>query len=257
MSRQHTPPVKLGAHTKQFVKGSVDAVIPLISKLRPTKEMNNSLWKKLLGEEAPTVRSNPLNRDDQHVMKLFWAFSEIHGCIERLRHCETYVSRFPFSGSRVSRGAYLQFVVEGHLHEIYILRTRLEKLATTVARLFKGDSDVRRIAATAVAIKKFLQESLSGLTRTRGAHVHEWRYSNDDIDRLELIRTLRRPKLSRFSKTLIPLQRLAAEESHERLLRQARRWNGRVSKVMEEVFRVLNPIIFDEDHKTFRMPRRG
>ena len=76
--------------------------------------------KKLLGEKALTVRPESLGREDQHVMKLFWAFSEIHRCIERLRHCETYVRKFPFSGTRVSRGAYLQFVVEGHLHEIYI-----------------------------------------------------------------------------------------------------------------------------------------
>lgn len=247
--------MKLGPHTKQFTTGSVDAVVPLISsKLKPTKEMNDSMMKKLLGEQAPTLRPEPLGREDQHVMKLFWAFSEIHGCIERLRHCETYVRKFPFSGTRVSRGAYLQFVVEGHLHEIYILRTRIEKLATLIARLFKKDRDAKRIATTTDAIKTFVEKSLEGLSRTRGSHVHEWRYSNDDIDRLELIRTLRRGKLSPFSKTLLPLQRLAAEESHERLLAQARRWNGRVSKVLEEVFRVANPIIFNKDMKTFRMP---
>jgi hypothetical protein len=250
--------VKLGPHTKSFIKGSVDAVIPLIStKLTPTKEMNDSVLKKLLGEKPPAFKPEPLNREDQHVMKLFWAFSEIHGCIERLRHCETYVRSFPFSGTRVSRGAYLQFVVEGHLHEIYILRTRLEKLATAVARLFKSDQDAKRIGVTTGAVKTFLETSLEGLSRTRGSHVHEWRYSNEDIDRLELIRTLRRGKLSPFTKTLIPLQRLAAEESHERLLEQARRWNKRVSKVLEEVFRVLNPIVFNADMKTFRSPKRG
>jgi hypothetical protein len=137
------------------------------------------------------------------------------------------------------------------------LRTRLEKLATLIARLFKRDGDARRIAATADAIKTFVEKSLEALSRARGSHVHEWRYSNDDIDRLELIRTLRRGKLSPISKTLLPLQRLAADESRERLLAQARRWNGRVSRVLEEVFRVANPLIFNSDMKTFRMPRSG
>jgi len=186
--------VELGPQITGFLMGAIDAVILVMSKYRPAKELKDSVWEILLGEPSDMAKPAPLSGEDQHVMKLFWAFTEIHGSIERLKDCETYVSKFPFSRTRVSRSAYLQFVVEGHLHEIYLLRERLVKLAKTAAKLFKRDKKAKQIARSADILVTFVTQGLSGVINVRGAHVHEWRYSHDDIDRLELISTLRKPR---------------------------------------------------------------
>jgi hypothetical protein len=235
------------------VKGALDAAVPLISKVKPSPEINDSIWKKLAGEPVADPVPAPISAEEKHVMRLFWVFTEIHGCVERLKDCEIYVHRFPFGRSRVTRPAYLQFVVEGHLHEIYLLRERLEILAKTVARLFKRDKSAKQIAKVADILVKFVTQSLSGFTNVRGAHVHQWRYTHQDIERLNLIATLRKAKRSPFSRPLLPLERIAIEETHARLRKQAKTWNQRVSHVMEKFFKHLNPVILD-GNKEMKLP---
>lgn len=248
--------MKIGPNTSVFVKGALDATVPIISKVKPNPAINDSIWKKLAGEPATDPVPAPISAEEKHVMRLFWVFTEIYGCIERLKDCEIYVHKFPFGRSRVTRAAYLQFVVEGHLHEIYLLRERLEILAKTVARLFKRDKGAKQIAEVADVLVKFVAQSLSGFTNVRGAHVHQWRYTHQDIERLTLIATLRKPKHSPFSRSLLPLERIAVEETHARLRKQAKTWNQRVSQVMEKFFKHLNPIIFDENSK-MKLPGKG
>lgn len=248
--------MKLGPHTQRFLGGAVDAAVAVITaNLNPTKEMNDDVWKKLMGEPASSsFVPAPLSAADQYTMKMFWAFTEIHSCIERLKDCETYVRKFPFARTRVTRASYLQFVVEGHLHEIYLLRERLAKLAKLVARQFKRDRNAQQIRKTMDALAKLVTNALSDFTNTRGVHVHQWRYSHKDIDRLQLISTLRKPKGSQFSRSLKPLERHANLESHARLRRQAADWNRVVSSVLEKFFGRFGPLVLAQDGSSYVIP---
>ena len=187
-------------------------------------------------------------------MKVFRAMTEISACIDRLKDCETYVSRFPFSRTRVTRAAYLQFVVEGHLHEIYLLKERLVKLTKIISRQFKKDKGAGQVARSMEALSKFVVKALDGFTNVRGAHVHQWRYSHKDIDRLQLINTLRKPKGSPFSQSLKSLERIANQDSHGRLRKQTVSWNRALSKFLEEFFKVLNSIVLAPDGKSLIVP---
>ncbi len=248
--------MKLGPNTTAFVEGTLDAAVPLISTVKPTDQINDSIWKKLVGEPSEYPKPKAISPEEQHVMKLFWVFTEIHSCIERLKDCETYVNRFPFGRTRVSRASYLQFVVEGHLHEIYVLRERLEKLAKVVARSFKRDRNAKRIARAADVLVEFVTQALSGFTNVRGVHVHQWRYTHQDIERLQLIATLRTPKRSPFARSLLRLEGVATAETHSRLRKQSRIWNRMVSEIVEEFFKHLNPMVLREDGKTFILPKK-
>jgi hypothetical protein len=199
----------------------------------------------LLAEPEPAQRDLPkLSRDEYFTLKLVRAYGEVFSCTERLRDCETYISRYPFRGTRVTRAAYLQMVVELHLHEVYILQERLMTWFKQIERAYKSDT---RAAAVRDAIRSLSTEvaaTLGDLVRLRGGHVHQERHDHTDIARLRLIDLLALSRDPRMKQTMRQLRKIAVTESHERLKEQARRWNTKVSVLLERVFQVMTRLLF-------------
>src|SRR5207253_897042 len=68
--------------------------------------------------------------------KLFYGFTEIAGSLDTLEDIEVFIGRFPFRGTRITKERYLQFHVECHLAEIYLLRERLRSYLTLLERQY-------------------------------------------------------------------------------------------------------------------------
>jgi hypothetical protein len=218
------------------------------------KEVGERLMKSLHGEPVAPPKQPKLTRDEHFTVKLFRGFTEIHACIERLKDCETYIGRFPFKGTRVSRAAYLQHVVETHLHELYILRERLIGYATLIRRQYRHDRNAQLVDEVTTLLEEYVSTAFAGFTRVRGSHVHQFRHSNDDIERLELLALLQKGGDKHFSNAIRILGRTAIPETHMRLKAQAKKWNSSASKALEEYFKALLPLVFTADAKAFRYP---
>ena len=226
----------------------------MIKELGPTEELNENLQRTILGEPETPYEPGPMTRDQQFAVKMFREFAEIHTCIERLKDFETYVSRFPFARTRITRDAYLQMVVEAHLHELYLLRERLISLAKRIARAYKKDAESKRIARIANALEEFVLKALGSFTTVRGNHVHVRRYTHADIDRLRLISILQKGPDSDFTKAIRHFKRIATTESHNRLKIQARKWNKTAAIVLEEYCKVANSLLFVDGTQSIRYP---
>jgi len=210
--------------------------------------------KNLHGEAQDPPQHPKLTRDEHFAIKLFRGFTEINACIERLKDCETYISRFPFKGTRVSRAAYLQHVVETHLHELYILRERLMAYAIHIRRLYRRDTNAAVVAEITSLLEQYVSTAFASFTSVRGSHVHQSRYANDDIERLELIAILQHGQDKQFGNAIRILGRTAISETQTKLKEQAKKWNSTVAKVLEEYFKVLLQLVFTSDAKSFRYP---
>jgi hypothetical protein len=250
--------VVLGKNTKQFLKVIFALVGPMLVKFSQGQAKENlgaSLMKSLEGVSPDIPEPLPMTQDQRLTMKIFRHFTEIHSCLERLKDFETYISRFPFQKTRVSRHAYLQFIVEAHLNEIYILRERLVAFSKLIDRAYRKDVEAKKYASYAAVMEKYVVDSLSGFARVRGAHIHARRYSHDDIDRLGLIAILEQSSDKQFKTAIRALKRMAVVDSHERLTEQTRKWNKTASKVVDEYCKAALPLLFDETRKSVRYPK--
>lgn len=244
--------------TKVFLSSMTDSIVPIVRRMNDagSDDAGASLMASLFGEPEPKRKAGQpkLSRDEHFATKMFRSFREIHTCIERLKDCQTYVSRFPFNGTRVTRSAYLQCMVEVHLHEIYTLHERLQAWLTQIARAYKSDTRGPAVKKLTDLLSARTTEMLRPLLGVRGQHVHEWRYHNPDISRLELIDLLASSPSDDFSKAIKILRRSATNETHRRLKRQAQTWNSLTFELLELVLSHLSQVLFSNDGKSFLYP---
>ena len=73
---------------------------------------------------------------------------------------------------------------QAFLNEFYILQQRLLRLLAFIERNHRGDARLDHIKDVALVLRNFVTESMKKGVAIRGRHVHEWRLSDNDHDRL-------------------------------------------------------------------------
>ena len=204
--------------------------------------------------DGPRQLSRPTNARQQYFWRLFQGFIEISKSLETLKDLGVYIRRFPFQNTRISRERYLQFHVEAHYSEMYILRDRLTRYAKLVERQFRKDSRVSDVPRRCQALNDSITKSLNGVVDIRRRHVHEARFSDDGIDRLGTITLLSQGK-DKFSKLM---QQYYSDE----FSRIRKRWRDVMKKNLDAIrvlldafFEIIYLIVFDEQTKTLRYPK--
>jgi hypothetical protein len=235
----------------------MQAVSPILA--RATKEEHADVGARLMdtlhGRKQEPFGSGPkLSRDEHFATRMFRHFSEIRKCVERLRDIETLISHYSFSGTRVTRAAYLQFVIEGQLHELYVLQERLLSWLTAIEKAYKSDQRSKSISSATRALRDALRAAFKPLINVRGHHVHEFRYDNSDIGRLELIDLLSQSQDKQFVSAIRFLRKHATQATHTRLKQQTREWNKVAASAVEAVHEVLYGYLFHPGGGAFDFP---
>ena len=154
-------------------------------------ELNEVVLNSIFGREGPRVVSTEPSELMSFVAnKLFRGISEIHSSRRCLANIPIYIRRAPYTKLGVSRVDYLQYNIEGFFHEIYIFKERLETYSKVVERAWKGSGNRKEIEQKMNEARTISSRALSRIGRTRGAHVHRFRYSDDDTDRLGTLELL-------------------------------------------------------------------
>lgn len=84
--------------------------------------------------------------------------------------------------------------------------------------------------------------------------MHQRRHDNSEIERLELIDSLKRARDPALKKLIQELKKSAVSDTHQRLRQQVREMNDGASQVVGHCLDTLGKIIFSSDYKTFRCP---
>lgn len=245
---------------KIFTEAILDVASPIIIGVAESGKSDMAAGQNMLnllyGESDKNVKVKPaqLSPEEKLLVRFFYANTEIHNAIERLKDCETYISRFPFQKTRVTRPAYLRFIVEGQLHEIYLLKERLVSFVKLVKKAYRKDRSGQQIDAVTSALIKVIEQSFESAVSVRGSHVHKRRYDNSEIERLELIDLLKRANDPGFRKVIQGLKKSAVSDTHLRLKQHIREINNSASKVVGLCLDEIGTIIFTSDYKSFSRP---
>ena len=136
-------------------------------------------WKKRKAGESHELPTDGAFSD------VFHGFTEIGSALETLALTEELLSLAPPRSKRVDKDNYIKFLVGSYLQEMYILEQRLTAYATKLSRLYRN----RSLPGT---VKRVVYEPLEGLINTRGAHVHQRRFSDERLDSVSTLALFRR-----------------------------------------------------------------
>lgn len=211
-----------------------------------------TIKNQLLNLDGPRHLNRKLGAQEQFLNKVFNGFVEIANSLETLEDIAFYMSRFPFQQTRITRERYLQFHVESYLSEIYLLRERLNPYITRLERAYKHHPNMQKQCET---LTSAITKSLESIINTRGKHVHEIRFSDNEISHLSTIAQFSRVSDNEFKNLLEGYYR----EEH---IRVRKIWRNRVKsnnkairELLDVVFNSLFPIVFDENTSTLRYPQ--
>ena len=152
--------------------------------LKNNPEYHEAFKNNILGLKGPKQLKRKQTPSEIFFSKLYNGFREISDSYYCLLDIETYIGRFPYGNTKISKTRHLAYHMENYLNEIYILKERLNSYFTTIGRIYRKDERHQKILKTTKPLFSFVKNALKGIIDTRGVHVHRTRFSDEDLDRL-------------------------------------------------------------------------
>ena len=189
------------------------------------------------------------------IAKHFRSYLEINRSIQTLEDIEFYVRRFPFQKTHIKCESYLQFHIECYFSELYILRERLTTYFKLVQRLYRKEPKIQEVNKICTAAQDAVDDALRGVTTVRSSHVHQERFTDKEIERLDILALLANAPDQQLSE-------VAANYYKEVYRAIKKKWStriktdiGSIKKLLDVVFGALHPIIFDEPTGNIHLPK--
>jgi hypothetical protein len=143
----------------------------------------DEVHKHIFETGPPTPPEKRTGRVNYHQL-LTYHVSEIQTTLETMRDIEFYMGRFPYSEAKVAKYRHLIFHAQAFINELYILQERLLGFLKFVERQHRKDPRLDYIKDVCEVLRGFVTNSMKSGIAIRGRHVHEWRLSDNDHDRL-------------------------------------------------------------------------
>jgi hypothetical protein len=233
-----------GRFQKALLEAAQQHFTPLMEEHR--EELSETIENHLFELEGPRQLNRQLGVRDQYFGKLFRGFLEISKSIETLEDISYYIRRFPFTGTRITPERYLQFHVESHFAEVYVLRERLSRYVTLFERQFRRDPNLANVEARCNALKEGIATALQGVVALRGQHIHEFRFTDDGIDRLGSIALLSKGSNDEFSTLMKHYYREQRREVKRTWASRTKTNLEAIKQLLDVFFDALYPIAFDQ-----------
>ncbi|MDP9315940.1 MAG: hypothetical protein M3R24_34645 [Chloroflexota bacterium] len=206
-------------------------------------ELEEVIGNHLFDDEGSITLSRQPSSDEKFYGMLLSGFSEIASSYESLQDIEIYVTRFPFSNSRVSKARYLRFVVEAYLHEVYILQQRLSSYLKTVQRQYRKHKNSEKIKDITEGLGNLVTKPLEGITRVRGTHVHQSRYTNRKLDKLKAIELVLSIEVDNLLMSFYEIEYRKTRKEWKTTIKVA---NENIRDLLDNYFDVLYSVVFTE-----------
>jgi hypothetical protein len=202
----------------------------------------------LIDGEHMQPQHRSFTAEDRYKWLLFNGFTEISTSFDTLRDIETLVSSVTSRSSKIARARLLKYHVHNYLNENYILKLRLERYPVTLLRASRRWPKDRHMI---VPIQKAVSGSFANIVATRGRHVHDIRFSDDDLDRLSMLEHISDEDTSELAEAMTQLFKADFVVCRGRWLDRIRSNNNGIEEFLGLYFTKLYPFFFDKSGKLF------
>jgi len=224
----------------------IDAAIsPILLRLFKSGELNIKLKIDRSAGKIPwPIESHcKLTREEQYVQRLCSLTMEVIGSYEALRGVEVYLSRLPFTRAGIVPSKYIRFQIESFFNEMYILYERMKKFTVKIGREFRKDPGAAPVDERVKYVLGEINRIFESLLQLRGKHVHEERYDDAELNRLEVLEMLAKKDRNTFE----PHMRRATRAAHANALKFVKDTNAGLSARLDRFFEHFEGLLFKKD----------
>jgi hypothetical protein len=181
------------SESRQRVREKVFAAVASdAERARPSGVVRKNIAKSLarlddmdlFARDEDSELEQPSALAEEKKYHFIMSFLEVEGTLQRMNDLEYYFRRYPFAGTPVTKIDHIRISIEIYLNEIYIYRCRIKNLLNSTQ-----DACGSKIETFWRAFKQ-IDGGLKDVTRTRNWNVHNRRFSDDDINLLDLLNLL-------------------------------------------------------------------
>jgi len=237
----------INRYTALMINNSVSKLNKEVNK--NSKELNKIYKNVLLDRKGPRALSGyKLDKEEYFIAnKLFRPYMEIMNSFESIQNIPIYISSFPFTSKGISKNNYLKYHIENYLQELYIMQQRLITYLKVIDRAYLKTERSDIVHGKIVILTKVVNNTFDQYSKARGSHVHELRYSDNDIDRLSLFDLLSRSEDTDFSNTMNLGYKLAYKEIRKKWVKKIEDDSNGIIKLLDVYLNVLYKLITKKD----------
>jgi hypothetical protein len=203
------------------------------------KELGKSLMDSILGANVSSSVSRNISPKEYFIAnKLFRPLSEIINTIEAIENIAIYARSFPYKRQGISQAIYLKYHIENYLNELYLLKNRLISYLKVIDKSYKRSKRYEQVAKSIGPLYSLVGNILEGYIKVRGTHVHQYRYSDNDFNRLSTLELLSRGE-EEFSKIIKNLYNDAYRETRKIWVEKIKTDIVGIHKLLEYYFKGL------------------
>lgn len=214
-----------------------------LNNIKTKKQLGKAFWNIILDKNDPRkVSKKPNKKRSFFANKIFRPLSEILKSLEVIENISVYIRSFPYKRQGISKESFLRYHIENYLNELYILKLRLERYLKILSRAYKRTKRNDAINKAVESLSSFVQKSFEGYKTTRGYHVHQHRYTDNDLDRLTTLFLFSRSK-EKWGNTVRLLFKLTYRDIRRKWLKKIESDIKGIQKLLEIYFEALIPVI--------------
>ncbi len=230
---------------EKFISAIMEETKPIALKMAKSGKVREVLKNMLFDEPGERYAGLPPSYEEKVLKKMVFGISEIEASFQTLNDIPLYIKRFPNKNSNISKTRFLNYHVGNYLNENYILRERLVTYQKVIARMYKNDE---RLSELNKQIKKIevLVTGFDGIIVTRGRHVHQERYGDEDFERLTFFERMAKED-DPLSSILGEVYPLALKDYRAKWIKTISENNDNLKKILDMYFEILYSIVFDKN----------
>lgn len=215
-----------------------------------TKKFNESILNEIFFEEYTPIEEHSSDQD-KFFSTVAHGFKEINISFDRLQDLEVYISNYPKLENLIAKINFLRFLIENHLHEIYILKERLKKYSRDIMKFYINTNKGTSIKNACKLLYDIVEDNLKNIITVRNEHIHKARFSDKDIDRLVTI-IIYQDFFDMYKKHLPPYYIIPNFQNEHKKLRK--KWkkifvnnNEQIKILLNHYFDLMIKIVFNNN----------
>lgn len=176
---------------------------------------------------------------------LFDGFTEISNNMDTLKLINIFINKEPPNDAEINYSNYLTYHVHNYFQEMYILKERLTTYGTKIQRKYKKVTDpilikyvINMIVDTTNSLK-----SITGDGGIRNLHVHEKKYTDDDLNWLSSTTLIVKSKYVDYTLA----QENAYKKARNKWSKIIEENNTNLMILLDRYFEALLPVISKDD----------
>lgn len=210
------------------------------------EELGETLLNEILDLKRKRVIDRRRSQKEAFLANLFYGYIEIWDSYHSLKDIQVYIGRFPYTNTGISKVACLSYHIVNYMNEMYILKQRLITFLTKTGRLYKKDQLHHQVLRSTKPLFKIVKDALSRIIKTRGIHVHQSRYKDEDLERLNTIELFVRAGDVDFFEQLPDSYELECRKIRRKWKKIVKQNNETLRELFNIYFGALLKILFDE-----------